>query len=138
MDRKRSRSNSGWRRLSASARTRSLKASHDSSRLIKRDGDSGSIVRKSTICALGCALLLAPVLTLALLTRFTYGGRQPGFYRRDRADVMHWAQSRRFESRFSALRPAPALTKSSGIAEGDRLMRGARVGIARVGRALVR
>src|SRR5438045_6852320 len=91
MDRKRSRSNSGWRRLSASARTRSLNASQDSSRLIKRAGDSGSVGRKSTICPVGCpvgcprgcALVLTPVLTVALLTRLSYGGRRTGFYRED-------------------------------------------------------
>src|SRR5438874_12355934 len=56
---------------------------------MKRAGDSGSVGRKSTICPpacppgcpLGCALVLTPVLTVALLTRFTYGGRRAGFYR---------------------------------------------------------
>ena len=39
MDRKRTRSNSGCAALDASSSTRSLKRSHDSSRLMKRAGD---------------------------------------------------------------------------------------------------
>ena len=43
IDRKRSRSSSGWRSLSASSSTRALKASQDSSRLMKRSGARASI-----------------------------------------------------------------------------------------------
>ena len=42
IDRKRSRSSSGWRGFSASSSTRSLKASQDSSRLKKRSGELAS------------------------------------------------------------------------------------------------
>jgi hypothetical protein len=65
---------------------------------MKRAGDSGAVARKSTICPaicpLGCALVVTPVLTVALLTRFTYGGRQAGFYRRRRPDVIVPAATR--------------------------------------------
>src|SRR5205085_6587474 len=88
IDRKRSLSKSGWRKLSASARTRSLKASQDNSRLIKRVGDKGSVARRSTICPLGCAPVCALVLTAALLPRLSYGGRRSGFYRSETVDVM--------------------------------------------------
>src|ERR1700735_1326763 len=52
IDRKRSRSNSGWHGLSASSSTRSLKASHDSSRLIKRFSEVASISlgRAAALC----------------------------------------------------------------------------------------
>src|SRR5437016_9666536 len=58
MDRKRSRSSSGWRTLSASARTRSLKASQESSRLINRASEWKSAGWIST----GCTLVLTSAL----------------------------------------------------------------------------
>ena len=42
IERKRTRSSRGWRGLDASSSTRSLKASHDSSRLMKRAGERKS------------------------------------------------------------------------------------------------
>src|SRR5207244_347887 len=91
-DTKRILSNSAWRRLSASARTRSLKASQDNSRLMKRVGDRGSVARKSTICPLGGALVCALLLTTVLLSRLSYGGRRRGFYRSETGDVMRCAE----------------------------------------------
>ena len=51
IDRKRSRSSSGWLSLAASSSTRRLKCSHDNSRLMKRSGLLPSVVRSA---ASGC------------------------------------------------------------------------------------
>src|SRR5476649_1239634 len=54
MDRKRTRSNSGWRELLASSSTRVLNASHESSRLMKRRGLSAVM---AAACSAGAGAL---------------------------------------------------------------------------------
>src|SRR4051812_15559170 len=54
MDRKRTRSRSGWRALRASSSTRVLKASHDSSRLMKRSR-GGTASTSTEVLATDCA-----------------------------------------------------------------------------------
>src|SRR5271169_1593368 len=72
IDRKRRRSSSGWRRLSASARTRSLKASQDSSRLLKRVAERESKGWISTAWTLLFTLVSSCVRTRRLIEQRSY------------------------------------------------------------------
>src|SRR5205823_8626717 len=74
IDTNRSRSSSGWRKLSASASTRSLKASQESSRLIKRAAEWKSTDAIST----GWALVLTSALPMELEETYRCGVYLPG------------------------------------------------------------
>src|ERR1700719_333439 len=100
---------------------------------MKRAGDSGSVPRKSTICPLGCALVLAPVLTVFLLTRLSIWRAAAGILPRGPQCVMlageprsqqcHWTW-RGDAHRFRSHLQVPHVRRARRRLGGDHRMKG--------------